>query len=355
MDSMRAVLMILGVVLHSAQVFNPLQNWLIYSDDTTQIANALVYIIHVFRMPAFFVISGFFCLFTIQKYGSNRFIRLRLIRICVPLVITALLINSLQEFFLAQSNWKIFNFNNYLLEGQWVSHLWFLINLIFYFLCAFIGSLFFAKPLRIVGDYIVRFLIDIPMILTLFIVPLLSITILVLGKIGFPLYAEFYGVLKIYNIATYFPFFLFGILLCLNTDLRMRFTSINPLISLFFIFVAFLLNIYFFSSQDSIERHVNTYLDIVQIWFSISLLFYLFNRFLNINQRLIDFLADASFSIYLFHQVFVVVIGLLLINMGVGGLTGLFILVLTVFFLTVSIHLLLISRFKILRFLFNGK
>jgi len=32
MDSMRSVLMLLGVILHSAQVFNPEKSWVIYSE-----------------------------------------------------------------------------------------------------------------------------------------------------------------------------------------------------------------------------------------------------------------------------------------------------------------------------------
>ena len=67
MDSMRSVLMMLGVVIHSFQVYNPRQSWVIYSNDSTVVAYWVVKVLITFRMPAFFMISGFFALITINK------------------------------------------------------------------------------------------------------------------------------------------------------------------------------------------------------------------------------------------------------------------------------------------------
>ena len=58
LDAMRGVLMMLGVVLHSAQVFNPREEWLFYSQKSTEFAPILIDTIHLFRMPAFFIVSA---------------------------------------------------------------------------------------------------------------------------------------------------------------------------------------------------------------------------------------------------------------------------------------------------------
>lgn len=82
MDSMRAVVMMIGVVLHSAQVFNPMQSWIIYNTN-----NLMIYIdsiVSTFRMPAFFVVSGYFCFLTLKKYKARKFLALRLKRLCIP-------------------------------------------------------------------------------------------------------------------------------------------------------------------------------------------------------------------------------------------------------------------------------
>ena len=84
MDSMRAILMMLGVVLHSAQVFNPEQSWVIYSNNTDSIMTYIVNIIAIFRMPAFFVVSGYFCFLTLKKYQVRKFLNVRLKRLVIP-------------------------------------------------------------------------------------------------------------------------------------------------------------------------------------------------------------------------------------------------------------------------------
>ncbi len=355
MDSMRGVLMILGVVLHSAQVFNPAQIWLIYSQDSTSIAGALVYIIHVFRMPAFFVISGFFCVFTIQKYGADRFIRLRLVRIGIPLLATAVILNTIQTAILVKTGWKPFVLSNYLLEGRWVSHLWFLINLIAYFIGAFILARFLAMPIYQLGTYLVRLLLAIPITIILLFMPLLSIGILAIGKLGFPLYANLFGVLDIYSIMKYLPYFIFGALLGINYELRLRFSTVNPIICLSILLVTGFVNYWFSWPANIIGEVVDNYLYALQAWVSIVLFFYVFHRLFNVKSRISAFFSDASYSIYLFHHVLVVGLGLVIIEVGIGGLAGMLMLIAIVVLITVGIHYFLISRIKILRFLFNGK
>lgn len=123
MDSMRSILMMLGVVLHSSQVFNVEQSWVIYSDNTATFAEYLVEFIAAFRMPAFFVVAGYFCVLSIKKYAPGTFIKFRLTRIVIPLIITAITLNSLQVIILTYAGWHQFDLGKYLLEGGWVSHL----------------------------------------------------------------------------------------------------------------------------------------------------------------------------------------------------------------------------------------
>ena len=65
MDSMRATLMMLGVFVHSVQKYN-------YSDEPATIMMNVALFLHIFRMPAFFVVSGFFCHFTLQRYNTRK-------------------------------------------------------------------------------------------------------------------------------------------------------------------------------------------------------------------------------------------------------------------------------------------
>jgi len=65
--------------------------------------------------------------------------------------------------------------------------------------------------------------------------------------------------------------------------------------------------------------------------------------------------SDESYSIYLFHHILAVALGILVIEAGIGGLTGLIVLSLAVGLVSIAIHRYLISRSRVLRFEFNGK
>ncbi len=91
LDALRGVAMILGIVLHALLSFIPVP-WPV--QDTRQ--NGLFFIpyaaIHMFRMPLFFLISGFFTMFILQRHGLGGMIRQRVQRILLPLLLALLTI-----------------------------------------------------------------------------------------------------------------------------------------------------------------------------------------------------------------------------------------------------------------------
>ena len=355
LDAMRGILMMLGLLLHSAQVFNHEKVWRVYSENSSFLGYYLVEIIHTFRMPAFFIVSGYFCLLTIKRYGPNNFLKLRLKRIAIPLVVTAITLNSIQQYILTSSGWSEFNIDQYLLKGEWVAHLWFLNNIMIYFLLAFFVAKYLKTSAIFLNKKTSHYFSNIPFIAIMLILPFTWIAIKLLGKLGFPLYFEFIGVLKVYNIMFYIPYFIFGIWLRENNEQLIRFSNINPFISLTFIAVSFYMKNLLSDTTNSIELVLLDYFFVLGVWFSTSLCFNLFMRYANTYSKVFYFLSDASYSVYLFHHIFVIIIGIMLINANIGGTTGLIILVSSTTLITFIIHKYLISRVKILRYLYNGK
>ena len=96
LDALRGVAMILGIVLHALLSFIPTP-WPV--QDTRQ--NGLFFIpyaaIHMFRMPLFFLISGFFTMFILQRHGLGGMIRQRVQRILLPLLLALLTIVPLDN------------------------------------------------------------------------------------------------------------------------------------------------------------------------------------------------------------------------------------------------------------------
>ncbi len=87
-DNLRAVMMWLGIVLHSADLHLASSAPLMWHDSqTTPVADALVGVIHAFRMPLFFVVAGFFVSLLVEKHGVRAMLSNRIRRILLPFVL----------------------------------------------------------------------------------------------------------------------------------------------------------------------------------------------------------------------------------------------------------------------------
>jgi ABC-type multidrug transport system ATPase subunit/peptidoglycan/LPS O-acetylase OafA/YrhL len=88
LDAVRALALLAGVVLHAAMSYLPGFTIWPLLDRSTSVPLALTfYVIHIFRMTAFFVLAGFFGRLLLSRRGVREFIRNRSIRILVPLVV----------------------------------------------------------------------------------------------------------------------------------------------------------------------------------------------------------------------------------------------------------------------------
>jgi peptidoglycan/LPS O-acetylase OafA/YrhL len=86
LDALRAVAMLLGIVLHAALSFCP-SLWLV-ADSRPEPAFAIVVsAIHGFRMPVFFVMSGFFSAMLLRRWGRWSLVKHRFRRVFLPLLL----------------------------------------------------------------------------------------------------------------------------------------------------------------------------------------------------------------------------------------------------------------------------
>jgi glucans biosynthesis protein C len=84
LDSMRAVMMLLGIYLHVVVGYSGDGNWPYIDPHPTPVLNFTLGIIHSFRMPAFFVMAGFFGALLWNTRGAASFIENRVRRILIP-------------------------------------------------------------------------------------------------------------------------------------------------------------------------------------------------------------------------------------------------------------------------------
>ena len=99
-DSIRAVMMILGVFLHSAITYSYLEydGWPLYNSKEGHLFfDWLFGIIHIFRMPIFFIISGFFGALLFYKKSPSQMILNRIKRILLPFIVFIFILTPLNN------------------------------------------------------------------------------------------------------------------------------------------------------------------------------------------------------------------------------------------------------------------
>jgi fucose 4-O-acetylase-like acetyltransferase len=92
LDSLRAIMMLLGIVLHTAMTyadtdFSP-GGWILKDIGSTDISNDYIYyVIHSFRMQTFFVVAGFFASLLFYERSPIKMIKNRISRIVLPFIV----------------------------------------------------------------------------------------------------------------------------------------------------------------------------------------------------------------------------------------------------------------------------
>ena len=89
LDAVRGFALLLGIVLHATLSFVPAPSrfWFIQDTHPSMALAVLFFAIHVFRMTTFFLIAGFFAHMSFHRRGALGFVKDRLQRIAVPLVV----------------------------------------------------------------------------------------------------------------------------------------------------------------------------------------------------------------------------------------------------------------------------
>jgi glucan biosynthesis protein C len=141
LDALRAAMMFLGIYLHAAWVYSPYSRWPFKPPQVTTALEYSMVWIHVFRMPVFYVMAGFFAALLLQRYGFRRAADNRFWRIVVPFVVGWIVLFPLVMFLAALGRTDLPRALDFILSGRFLAyanpmHLWFLEYLIALYLLA---------------------------------------------------------------------------------------------------------------------------------------------------------------------------------------------------------------------------
>ncbi|PJZ68885.1 acyltransferase [Leptospira perolatii] len=137
LDNLRSFALLLGLAFHVAIVYAAELKYPLRNDDRSVGFDVFGEWVHLFRMPLFFFLSGYFSERTFRSKGFQDFLRLRGFRIIIPLFSGVLLFAPMQYYIPAIQN----GYTGSYLEFFWYeflagnirpSHLWFLLYLVLY-------------------------------------------------------------------------------------------------------------------------------------------------------------------------------------------------------------------------------
>lgn len=346
LDAGRGILMLLGVVLHTSNIYAENDEWLLSDDASSPVFDLLVNAIHSFRMPAFFLISGYFCALALAKRpfkGFRPYLADRLLRLGVPLLVVWLLISPFQYWVLHGSWWPA--------DGRSVLplyHLWFLVDLLV--LSPFIPV--FQRLVRVATARL-ETLESLAWWESVLLLALAAVTVSLLVRATRVAYVPVFGLTSLYRLSMAAPFFVFGMLVFENPRLKRAFLD-TP----FWMAVPALAVSLTLAEVHSRWSLVSELL-LLGSWVATAALtavvirtcYWLFPR----RSTFTQVVAESSYSVYLFHHVLVILFGVAIRDEAVWiGVKFLFVAMATSI-TGIALHYLLISRFRLTRMLLNGK
>jgi len=88
LDAVRSFALLLGIAFHSALSFMPIFiGWAVMDISTSSVVPSFILVSHSFRMALFFLIAGYFSHMTVHQKGVKSFMKSRLMRVGIPLLI----------------------------------------------------------------------------------------------------------------------------------------------------------------------------------------------------------------------------------------------------------------------------
>ncbi|MDP5144028.1 acyltransferase family protein [Rheinheimera baltica] len=162
LDNLRALAMLAGVLFHAALAYSPMAQPFWPSADVLNhpLFDVFAWASHLFRMPVFFLLAGFFAAMLLHKYGEAVFWRNRLRRIGLPLLLflplLTLAMGAVIQFglFHVQHKPPFLAFVQSMLSQAEPAamplstmHLWFLYHLLFLYLLTWCGRILLNRKM----------------------------------------------------------------------------------------------------------------------------------------------------------------------------------------------------------------
>jgi peptidoglycan/LPS O-acetylase OafA/YrhL len=309
LDALRAAMMFLGIYLHAVVAYSPNGGWPWKQTELTSTLDWSLTIIHVFRMPIFYAMAGFFTALLLARYGVRGAAWNRFMRIAVPFVVGWLVVFPLSMLLAGTGRYNIDIAWDHIVSGRILRfahplHLWFLEYLIVLYVLAAVAvalvTLVVPERARAAALQVFGWIVRSPWAPMALAVPSFLAQLLMPR----PWIEDPPGFVPVARIVVVYAVpFAFGWLLFHSTDLLEVLTRRAWAYAALAVVAS---TAYWFSYQLSLDREVAFYLiralHSVAMWLLILGVTGLFLRYLAGHSPLGRYLCDSSYFLYIAHM-----------------------------------------------------
>lgn len=368
LDWLRVFCVILLIYFHTAAIFyfGSLGEFYIRNERSSREMIAFVLFVHQWHMPLFFLLSGAASWFALEKRTAMQYITERCWRLFIPFVFGTLVLVPPEVYYRLLSNPNYhdsyFQFYPQFFNGirpvgnfEW-GHLWFLIYLFTFSMLALplfmylkaAGQGWLSKLATLVDrNGRAVFLLALP-----------------LAVVEGALRPHWPGFQNLYNdwanFLLYLLYFIYGYVIC--SDDRFEQTvvrNLKPILGIAFTSIIILFGLWESDILPErgycVEYILYQMLRGINSWFWVITFLGLGRKYLNFNSKVLQYLNEGSYPIYLLHQTVLVPLGFYVVQWRTGVMEKFWLLSTVCLIVTIALYDLLVKRNLVLRFLFGLK
>lgn len=313
MDSLRAIMMLLGLVIHSALTYGVVDygdSWSLKDPNSTHISNDFIASwVHAFRMQGFFVVAGFFASMLFYERSPLKMVKNRISRIVIPFAVFVVLLwptivlgfgYTRAVFASDQNAWAetLAKFSDLgILIPKGTFHLWFLYYLAMITFASVILALAVKRlpSLTSFTSKVFNWVVKKPILRIVIFAGISAIVYFIMGTYNVSTSTSF--VPDFNTFIYYFSFYIIGWVLFKSKDLLDSFTRLDGLS----VMLGTALYTFYYFTDLEISYGLRILIKSIVVWLLIFGIMGLFIRYGSKYSARMRYISDSSYWVYLAH------------------------------------------------------
>ncbi len=357
-DWLRVIATIGIFLFHNSRPYD-YGDWHIKNAQTSLGATQFVEFMNIWMMPLFFILSGASVYYSLRRRDAGSFLKERFLRIMIPWLLTGIFLMGPPQVYLerlshGQFDGNFFQFIPHYFDGMyafggnfaWMGvHLWYLMLLSFF--SVILLPLFLSRA-RIGTSLAQSIAVKLgrPWVL-----PLLFVPVAVMALLSMVIGLGFTEQMGSWDILSYAMFFTLGYMLFASAGLQEAVRKQGGWFLLAAVVFSTLHLVLKFSVRPVLYEDID--IRLLATWGWIIGLLWLGGRFLNSTNRFLAHVNEMVLPFYILHQTIIVIIAYFVVQTGLAIPLKYGITAVASFAAIVALYELLVSRIRVLRFLFG--